>query len=115
MSNDEDHIETAWTPPTADDDSGKQGGPADAGDDSGARAEPETISETVAARAQTRLGLSPQQWFVVESVLLVLPYPLFVLAYLYLPVPETAFLAATVVYSAFAVWFGFRRPSPRQS
>lgn len=113
MSDDENHVENAWTPPTTDDDSEGNASP-DSGTDTGPTPKTASVPEAVAERAETSLGLSPQQWFVVESLLLVLPYPLFVLAYLYLPVPETAFLVATVVYSAFALWFGFRRPSARE-
>lgn len=58
-------------------------------------------------RFRDRLGLTPQQWYVLESVLLVAPYPLFVLAYLLLDVNETAFLVVTLAYSLAAMYVGF--------
>lgn len=58
-------------------------------------------------RIRDRLGVTPQQWYVVESLLLVVPYPLFIYAYLELGVGETLFLAVTLAYSLVAMYVGF--------
>jgi hypothetical protein len=131
MSDDEDHVAAEWTRPTPGDDPGSgSGSDSDPGPgpghdeaaspgviDADAPVEPdaESIPEAVARRVQARFGLSDEQWFVVESLLLFLPYPLFALVYFSFPVPEVPFLAVTVVYSVFAVWFGFRGATPRRS
>lgn len=57
-------------------------------------------------RIRDRLGVTPQQWYVVETLLLVLPYPLFVLVYLSFDVAETPFLLVTLGYSLVAMYFG---------
>jgi hypothetical protein len=127
MADDADRADPEWTRPTPDDAPGESsargepsaraGTDADAGSGTGARDRPgeESLPESVARRMQARLGISADRWFVVESVLLFLPYPLFVLVYVAFPVPEVPFLALTVAYSLFAVWFGFRGANPRQS
>lgn len=58
-------------------------------------------------RIRDRLGLGPRQWYILESLLLVAPYPLFVFIYLTFDVNETAFLVATLIYSVIAVYVGF--------
>lgn len=94
---DDDGGDVAWTPPTS---VGESVSDADSGG--------------FGDRARRRLGLTERGWFVVETVLLVLPYPLFVLAYLYTPVPEAPFLALTLVYSLFATYVGFRAKFPER-
>lgn len=58
-------------------------------------------------RLRRRLGLTPRQWFAVETALLVAPYPAFVLVYVAMPVDELLFLTATVLYSLVATYVGF--------
>lgn len=103
---DENHVENAWTPPTDNDADGS----VDAGGPGERPSPPEgaPLPVRVSARVQARLGISEQLWFVIESILLFLPYPLFLLIYQTVPVPETPFLALTLLYSVFAIWFGFR-------
>lgn len=57
-------------------------------------------------RIRDRLGVTPQQWYIIETFLLVLPYPLFVLVYLRFDVAETPFLLVTLGYSLVAMYFG---------
>lgn len=68
---------------------------------------PEVREPLLRDRFRERLGVTQRQWFVIESVLLVLPYPLFILAYLALDTNETLFLALTLAYSLFAMYVGF--------
>ncbi|NHX37965.1 MULTISPECIES: hypothetical protein [Halolamina] len=63
--------------------------------------------ELIRDHIRERLGVSAQQWYVIETALLVLPYPLFVLIYLTYPVNEMLFLLSTLVYSLIAVYVGF--------
>jgi len=62
--------------------------------------------QPVRDRIRDRLGVTPQQWYVLETLLLVLPYPLFVLVYITFPVNETLFLAVTLAYSPVAAYVG---------
>lgn len=57
-------------------------------------------------RLRDRLGVTPKQWYVIETFLLVLPYPLFVLLYFAFPVDETLFLVVTLAYSLVAMYVG---------
>ncbi|MFB6201767.1 MAG: hypothetical protein ABEI98_07130 [Halorhabdus sp.] len=68
---------------------------------------PEWRGELLRDRIRERLSVSPQQWYVIETFLLVLPYPLFVLVYLSVPVNETLFLLVTLAYSLVAIYVGF--------
>lgn len=87
------------------------GGEAGTGDGEAGSGD-DTLPDRVASRVQDRFGLSAQRWFVVESFLLVLPYPVFVFVYLSFPVPEVPFFGLTAIYSLFALWFGYRREVP---
>lgn len=58
-------------------------------------------------RFRDRLGLTPRQWYVLESVLLALPYVVFVAVYRLFSVDETLFLALTLAYSLAAIYVGF--------
>lgn len=58
-------------------------------------------------RIRERLGLSPRQWYVVETFLLVLPYPVFVLVYVTFDPNEALFLGVTLLYSLVAMYVGF--------
>lgn len=58
-------------------------------------------------RIRDGLGLSPQQWYVIETFLLVAPYPLFVFVYVTFPVNETLFVVVTLLYSLAAIYVGF--------
>jgi hypothetical protein len=113
---DENHVESAWKPPTADDADDERdrnglptAGPEERPPPRGGTPLPAKVSQ----RMQERFGVSEQRWFVIESFLLFLPYPLFILTYLYLPVPELPFLLLTAAYSVFAIWFGFRGKTNR--
>ena len=68
---------------------------------------PEVREPLLGDRFRERLGVTQRQWFVVESFLLVLPYPFFVLVYLTVDVNETAFLVVTLAYSLVAMYVGF--------
>ncbi|AEN06939.1 hypothetical protein Halar_3332 [halophilic archaeon DL31] len=57
-------------------------------------------------RIRDRLGVTPQQWYVIETFLLVLPYLLFVFVYVTFPVNETLFLVVTLAYSVVAMYVG---------
>ncbi|MEF8801292.1 MAG: hypothetical protein V5A38_01115 [Halolamina sp.] len=57
-------------------------------------------------RIRDRLGLTEVQWFVLETFLLVAPYPVFVVVYLRFSVNETLFLIVTLVYSLVAMYVG---------
>lgn len=58
-------------------------------------------------RLRERLGVTPRQWYLVETLLLVAPYPLFVAVYLAFPVNDTLFVLVTLAYSLFATYVGF--------
>jgi len=57
-------------------------------------------------RVRDRLGLTPRQWFVLETFLLAAPYPLFVLVYVTYDVDQTLFIAVTLIYSLIAMYVG---------
>lgn len=57
-------------------------------------------------RFREGLGLTEMQWFVLETFLLVAPYPLFVLVYFSFDVNETLFLVVTLAYSLVAMYVG---------
>lgn len=67
---------------------------------------PKMRDQILRDRIRDRLGVTPRQWYVVETVLLVLPYPLFVFVYLNFDVAETPFLLVTLGYSLVAMYFG---------
>lgn len=69
--------------------------------------EPPATDGSRRARLRRRLGVTERQWLVIETVLLVLPYPFFVLVLLYTDVPELPFLLLTVAYSLVAIVVGF--------
>ena len=54
-------------------------------------------------RLRRRFGLTPRQWMVLVSIVLFLPYPLFVYVLFTTSVDETLFLAVTFAYSLFAI------------
>lgn len=96
---------------TEGDDSGPAGDMPKAGDTPDAEDDrvgppPELRDALYRDRIRDRLGVSPQQWYVIETILLVLPYPLFVLVYVTFPVNETLFLVVTLAYSLFAMYVG---------
>lgn len=70
------------------------------------KAPPSERSRTPREAVRARLDLTDREWYVVETVLLVAPYPLFVFAYLSFPIDETAFLVVTLLYSLFAMYVG---------
>lgn len=74
----------------------------------GAKNEELSFSE----RMKERLGITPYQWFIIETLLIVLPYPLFVAAYFLLSPPELPFLAVTLLYSLIAMFVGFGNFGP---
>lgn len=76
-------------------------------DESDLEPPPELREPLFRDRIRDRLGVSPQQWYVIETLLLLAPYPLFVLVYFTLPVEETLFLLVTLVYSLIAMYVGF--------
>jgi len=57
-------------------------------------------------RIRDRFDVTPRQWFVIETLLLISPYPVFVLVYLTIDVNETAFLVVTLLYSLVATYVG---------
>ncbi|WP_227380287.1 hypothetical protein [Haladaptatus halobius] len=58
-------------------------------------------------RIRERLGVTPRQWYIIETLLIALPYPFFIAVYVSLSVNETLFLGITLVYSLFAMYVGF--------
>lgn len=68
---------------------------------------PEMREPLLRDRIRARLGVTPRQWYVVESILLALPYLVFVYVYLAFDVNETFFLAVTLAYSLVATYVGF--------
>ena len=70
------------------------------------KSSPSERSRTPREVVRTRLNLTDRQWYVVETLLLVAPYPLFVVAYLTFPIDETVFLVSTLLYSLFATYVG---------
>jgi len=57
-------------------------------------------------RIRHRLDVTPQQWYVIETFLLVSPYPVFVFVYLTIDINEMAFLIVTLLYSLVATYVG---------
>ena len=103
MSDDEDRTTAGadddrddWDPPTV----GQE-------DDWKPEADGTSLPGRVSERMQERLGVSAQQWFVIESILVALPYPLFVYVYLTFSVPPRPFFVLTGLYTAFVLWFSF--------
>ena len=85
---------------------GRGGGPPRDGDDEDWDA-PSTIREPLLRdRLRERVGVSPRQWYAIESVLLAAPYLLFVLLYVTYDIPEIPFLVVTLVYSLVAIYVG---------
>jgi len=70
------------------------------------KAPPAERPETLRERIRQRYGFTDRQWYVIETLLLVAPYPLFVLVYLYVPVDELSFLLVTLLYSLVAMYVG---------
>ena len=91
-----------WEPPRGSDEAVNGDAPTDADE-----LTPAALREPLARdRLRDRLGVTPRQWYVIETFLLVAPYPVFVLVYVTLEVNETAFLAVTLVYSLAATYVG---------
>lgn len=61
-------------------------------------------SERVGDRLRNRLNLSLEQWELLVSVVVFLPYPLFAALILTDMVESLAFLLVTLVYSVFAIY-----------
>jgi len=68
------------------------------------------LPPSIGEQMRLRLGLSPRQWFVVGTILLLVPFPLFWLLHVYFDVPQSTVLAMIAVYSVVAFWFGFQEP-----
>lgn len=83
-------------------------GPAGAGPPDDEEPTPPEVREPLLRdRIRERLGVSPRAWYVIETVLLVAPYPFFVYVYLTFAVNETLFLVVTLAYSLVAMYVGF--------
>ncbi|GAA0256711.1 hypothetical protein GCM10009000_086910 [Halobacterium noricense] len=67
---------------------------------------PSERSRTPREAVRTRFNLTDRQWYVVETLLLFAPYPLFVIMYLMFPIDGTVFLVSTLLYSLFAMYVG---------
>ena len=100
MSSDDEYAD--WGPPADPDEADAD---AEAETDLGPPAE--MRDPLLRDRIRERLGVSPQQWYVIESALLVLPYPLFIAAYLAFGIDQTVFLVVTLGYSLVATYVGF--------
>lgn len=91
-----------WGPPS------RAGGDDAPGPEAGGGEGPPTVrAPLLRDRVRDRLGVTPRQWYVVESLLLAAPYPVFVAAYLWFDVNETLFLLVTLAYSLVATYVGF--------
>lgn len=64
----------------------------------------EDRTDYIRDRLRDRLGLSIQQWEILVSVVVFLPYPLFVALILTDMVQSLEFLLLTLVYSVFAMY-----------
>lgn len=71
------------------------------------KAPPAERPPTRRERLRQRYGFTDRQWYVVETLLLVAPYPVFVLVYLTVGVDETLFIVVTLLYSLVAMYVGF--------
>lgn len=68
---------------------------------------PEIRGRLLRDRLRERLGVTPRQWYVIESLLLALPYVVFVYVLFAYEVDETLFLLITLLYSLVAMYIGF--------
>lgn len=78
----------------------------DPSDDTELRAPTELPDPLPRDRIRDRLDVTPHQWYVIETLLLVSPYPVFVLLYFTVDVNENAFLTVTLLYSLVATYVG---------
>ncbi|SIR87825.1 hypothetical protein SAMN05421858_4277 [Haladaptatus litoreus] len=67
---------------------------------------PSERSRTPREAVRTRLNLTDRQWYVVETLLLFAPYPLFVIVYINIQIDGAVFLVSTLLYSLFAMYVG---------
>jgi len=113
--NDSDRDECAnWEPPQRGEDSAEGSGLAgksatvDGDSSEDAELKPPTELRDPLLRDQIRdhLEVTPQQWYVIETLLLVSPYPVFIFIYLTIDINEMAFLIVTLVYSLVATYVG---------
>lgn len=88
-----------WQPPGADDGTASP-------DDDVIQAPPKMRQPLFRDRIRDRLGLSPRQWFVLETFLIAAPYPVFVLVYFLFDVDQTPFMVVTLLYSLVAIYVG---------
>lgn len=97
-----------WGPPGGTEDSvdGSDPGDGDASDSDEIKPPTELRDPLPRDRIRNRLDVTPQQWYVLETFLLVAPYPVFALVYFTLDVNETAFLVVTLLYSVVATYVG---------
>ncbi|RAW46343.1 hypothetical protein DQW50_04440 [Halorubrum sp. 48-1-W] len=75
-------------------------------DETGLRPPTELRGPLLRDRLRDRLGVTPRQWYVIETLLLVSPYPVFVFVYVTVDVNETVFLTVTLLYSLVATYVG---------
>ncbi|MFB6221086.1 MAG: hypothetical protein ABEH90_06570 [Halolamina sp.] len=107
VSDEQENEYADWEPPgqPADDEAAESEAAAEADEDWGPP--PEMREPLLRDRVRDRLGVTPRQWYLVETLLLVLPYPFFVLVYVTFDVDETVFLTITLAYSLVATYVGF--------
>lgn len=89
-------------------DSADEADGSEAASDEGDWGPPPTMRDPLLRdRLRDRLGVTPRQWYVIEALLIALPYPFFVALYLFYPVDEALFLVVTLAYSLVATYVGF--------
>lgn len=113
--NDSDPDEYAdWEPPQGAEDPAERSGlagkdaPTDGDSSEDTKLKPPTELREPLLRDQIRdqLDVTPRQWYVIETLLLVSPYPVFVFIYLMIDINEMAFLMVTLIYSLVATYVG---------
>lgn len=97
-----------WTPPgQSATGSEAEGAPAETETDDDWGPPPEIREPLLRDRFREALGVTARQWFVIETLLLVAPYPVFVAVYFAFDVDQTLFLLVTLAYSLVAMYVGF--------
>lgn len=114
--NDSDRDEYAdWEPPQGGEDSADgstlagEDTPADgdSSEDTERKLSTEVRDPRLRDQIRDQLDVTPRQWYVIETFLLVSPYPVFVFIYLTIDINEMAFLIVTLIYSLVAMYVGF--------
>lgn len=113
--NDSDRDEYAdWEPPQEGEDSADESrlagedAPADgdSSEDTEQKLPTELRDPLLRDQIRDQLDVTPRQWYVIETFLIVSPYPVFIFIYLTVDINEMAFLIVTLLYSLVAMYVG---------